>query len=107
MEECGEAEFFIIPGSDMMDWVRLEMMSLVLELVRICDWDMKLVMSTSLELQTQCNVMKTTLTLFSASPHLVWELFIRLRLMTGLLLQWPFSWLLLTARFTFVSLSTA
>ena len=37
MEECGEAEFFIIPGSDMMDWVRLEMMSLVLELVRI--WD--------------------------------------------------------------------
>ena len=64
MEECGEAEFFIIPGSDMMDWVRLEMMSLVLELVRIWDWDMKLVISTSLELQTgkqsmQC--MKTTL----------------------------------------------
>ena len=43
----------------------------------------------------------------SYRPHLVWELFIRLRLMTGLLLQWPFSWLLLTARFTFVSLSTA
>ena len=51
IEECGEAELFMIPGSDMMDWVRLEMMSLVLELVRIWDWDMKLVMSTSLELQ--------------------------------------------------------
>ena len=37
----------------MMDCVRLEMMSLVLELVRIWDWDMKLVISTSLELQTQ------------------------------------------------------
>ena len=42
-----------------------------------------------------------------SQPHLVWEWFIRLRLMTGLLLQWPFSWLLLTARFTLVSLSTA
>ena len=53
MEECGEAAFFIIPGSDMMDWVRLERMSLVLELARIWDCDMKLVMSTSLELETQ------------------------------------------------------
>lgn len=37
MEECGEEEVFIKPGSDMMDCVRLEMMSLVLELVSI--WD--------------------------------------------------------------------
>ena len=105
MEECGEAEFFMSPGSDMMDWVRLEMMSLVLELVRICDWDMKLVISTSLELQTKCNVIKTTFTRVSAGPHLEWELFIRLRLMTGLLLLCPFI-LLLTGRFTLASLST-
>ena len=37
MEEWGDEEVFIKPGSDMMDWVRLEMMSLVLELVSI--WD--------------------------------------------------------------------
>ena len=35
MEECGEEELFIMPGSDIMDWVRLEMIPLVLELVNI------------------------------------------------------------------------
>ena len=43
----------IRPGSDMMDWVREDIMPLVLELVRIWDWDMKLVTSASPELAKQ------------------------------------------------------
>ena len=48
------------PGSDMMLWVRRPPLAAELELVRIWDWDMKLVTSASPELAKQEGKVATT-----------------------------------------------